>query len=78
MDAGKTLDDLIALPAQPQPSWVHEVTRVGPIDAGSAITNTSDLRESLIDVKQGPIYLLCFTREPLRKIGVVGPIAVGN
>ncbi len=76
LDAGKTIDDLNRAPADPGPSWVQKMSLLGPLEAGSSFTYITDLTQGLTVVEGGPIYLMCFTREPLTKIGVVGPIEV--
>jgi hypothetical protein len=69
LDPGKTVADLKQAMSDSAPAWVHQVTTLPAQKPGDHAT-------TLLDVKEGPLYLICFVRPPLRGIGVIGPIGV--
>jgi hypothetical protein len=70
LNKGKTMADLAAWPSTDQPPWT---TLVSFRDTGPGSRSKED-----IDVSEGPIYLVCFTASPEKKMGVLGPIEVGK
>jgi pyrimidine-specific ribonucleoside hydrolase len=68
LDKGKTFADLDAWPSADQPPWL-QVVAYAEANPGSHSTVTAD-------VEEGPIYLVCFTAPPDKKMGVLGPIEV--
>ncbi len=70
LNKGKTLADLAAWPSTNQPPWT---TLVAFRDTGPGSRSKED-----IDVSEGPIFLVCFTASPEKKMGVLGPIEVGK
>jgi pyrimidine-specific ribonucleoside hydrolase len=68
LDKGKTFADLDAWPLTDPPSWLHLVT-FAEATSGSHRTVTAD-------VAAGPIYMVCFTAPPDKKMGTLGPIEV--
>ena len=69
LDKDKTFDDLDTWPSTDQPPWLQIVT-YAEATSGSHSTVTAD-------VEDGPIYIVCFTAPPEKKMGTLGPIEVG-
>jgi inosine-uridine nucleoside N-ribohydrolase len=68
LDEGKTFADLDRWPSTDPPSWLQIVT-FRETTAGNHSTVTARVRG-------GPIYIVCFTRPPDKKMGTLGPIGV--
>jgi len=69
LDEGKTFDDLMAATQGFQPAWAH---MIGESEAGlPGKRNTF-----LFLAKQGPLYVVCWSKPPDMAIGGLGPIAV--
>jgi len=66
IDEGKTFSDLDAYPSLDPPPWLQVL----------GLIETDPAKETLLtaEVKDEPIYLICFDSPPQRKIGVIGPI----
>lgn len=65
---GKTFADLDAWLSTDPPSWLQLVT-FAEATSGSHRTVTAN-------VEEGPIYMVCFTAPPDKKMGTLGPIEV--
>jgi len=70
LDEGKTLENLDVWPSVDKPPWATLVA--------FAETRPGSLSPMVADVTEGPIFLVCFTAYPERKIGVLGPVEVGD
>lgn len=69
LDEGKDMLDLMASTAESSPpGWSHSLL-FKQLDPGESQSYT-------INVKEGPVYLVCFSRPPDLAIGNAGPIVV--
>ena len=68
LDEGKTSADLDAWPSTDPPSWL-QVVAFSDATPGSHSTVTAR-------VEKGPIYFVCFTLPPDKKMGTLGPIEI--
>ncbi len=69
LDKGKTIDDLKGLPGYPQPSWVHPYYCWENPGSGMTVN---------VELKTGPIYLVCFSSRTTTIGNAMGPIEVGQ
>jgi ketosteroid isomerase-like protein len=69
LDEGKDMFDLMASTAESSPpGWAHSLL-FKQLDPGKSETYT-------VTLKEGPIYLVCFSQPPVLAIGNAGPIVV--
>lgn len=73
LDEGKTFEDLDAWPSIDQPPWLtllafQETQEGAPDDLPPFSFSAGET--------QGPIFVVCFSREPGAKVGTLGPIEV--
>jgi hypothetical protein len=73
LDEGKTFEDLDAWPSTDQPPWLtlHAFQETAESDPDDFPPFSFSARE-----RNSPIFVVCFTRDPKAKIGVLGPIEV--
>ncbi len=71
LDEGKSFEDLDAWSSTGQPTWTQLHGLFEEVPQGSRV-------EKRVFVDEGPLFVVCFTAEPLTKRGVLGPIPVGK
>lgn len=71
VDEGRTINDFKTISAQAgPPDWSHRVADVSwHVKDGESYTTK-------LKIDSGPIYIVCFMRNPDAIIGVIGPITV--
>lgn len=71
LDEGETFEDLDAWPSTDQPPWLtlHAFQETPQSDP-------DDFPPFSAGERKGPIFAVCFTRDPVPKVGVLGPIEV--
>ncbi len=72
LDEGKTFEDLDAWPSVGKPPWAELVA----LEERFPEEGSPDDLSFVAEVTEGPIFLVCFTRDPRAKVGVLGPIEV--
>jgi hypothetical protein len=77
LDAGKTLQDLVAWPSTDPPEWltVLDAQETEPGTYSEAYNLPKDFS---VRYNGEPIYFVCFQSNPETKIGAVGPVEVSK
>jgi hypothetical protein len=65
---GMTRKDLLAWPSADPPPWTHGL--------GAVLVPRGELGWQEVWLGKAPLFLVCFTGDPARKIGLLGPIEV--
>lgn len=71
LDEGRSFEDLDAWSSTGQPVWTRVLGLFEEIPQGSRVEKT-------VFADKGPLFVVCFTANPLTKAGVLGPIQVGE
>jgi hypothetical protein len=66
---GMTRKDLLAWPSADPPPWTHGL--------GAVLVPRGELGWQEVWLDKTPLFLVCFTGDPARKIDLLGPIEVG-
>ena len=69
LDEGKTFEDLDAWPSTGRPLWAQLHGLLEGIPRGSRV-------ETTVTAFEGPLFLVCFTADPVTKSGTLGPIEI--
>jgi hypothetical protein len=69
LDEDKTFEDLDAWPSTGQPPWTQLHGLLDEIPRGSRV-------ETTVIAFEGPLFLVCFTADPITKSGTLGPIEI--
>jgi hypothetical protein len=71
LDEDKTFEDLDAWSSTGQPPWAQLHGLLDEIRQGGR-------SETTIIVPQKPLYLVCFTADPITRVGVLGPVETAD
>lgn len=68
LEEGKTREDLLAWPSANPPPWTH--------GHGAVLVPRGELGWQEVWLYKAPLFLVCFTGDPARKVDLLGPIEV--
>jgi hypothetical protein len=68
LEEGMTRRDLLAWPSADPPPWTHGL--------GAVLAPDGELAWQEVWLDRAPLFLVCFTGDPARKIDLLGPIEV--